>query len=84
MKALFETISGEVAGGRLASSAQHPRATSFPTLAPLPQPMPQPISSTSFLDTPDALLEGLRCFTAYRPLPDQNFPSGKITEPWLQ
>src|SRR5260370_30020619 len=30
---------------------------------------PQPIPSSSFLDNPGALLEGLRCFTAFRPLP---------------
>ena len=83
MNILLETRSREVKGGRFASSAQPPRATNFPTPAPLPQPTPQPISSASFLETPGALLEGLR-FTAYRPLPDRNLLSGETLEPWLQ
>src|SRR5712692_8609362 len=45
-------------------SAQPPCATSvlLPWTSSLRQP--QPIPSCSFLDDPDALLEGLRCFTA--------------------
>jgi len=84
MKLLQETISREVAGGRLASSAQPPRATSFPPPPSSPQLAPQPIPSTPFLETSGALLEGLRCFTAYRPLPDQNFMIGKTLKPVLQ
>lgn len=63
------TLSRPVAGGRLASSAQPPRAHLFfaPWLSS--RHTPQPFPSTSFLDTPNALLEGLRCFTAFRPLP---------------
>jgi len=59
----------EVAGGRLASSAQPPRATSiFPhRLSPgfTPQPFPMDLAN----GTTSALQEGLRCFTAFRPLP---------------
>src|SRR5882762_10163072 len=54
----------KVAGGHLASSAQPPRATSFFSPSPSSLRRPQPFPSTSFLDNPDALLEGLRCFTA--------------------
>ena len=84
MKLLQETTSKEVAGGRLASSAQPPRATSSLTPPSSPQLTPQPIPSPPFLETPGALLEGLRCFTAYRPLPDQNFMTGKTLKPVLQ
>ena len=58
----------EVAGSRLATSAQPPRATS--TFAPTTpsQPTPQPTRSFVLLDKPDALLEGLHCSTASRPL----------------
>jgi hypothetical protein len=61
----------EVAGGRLASSAQPPRATSiFPHRSSrsfTPQPFPLDLAS----GTNGALLEGLRCFTASRPLPTE-------------
>ena len=57
-----------VAGGRLASSAQPPRATTPAAHRRLTQPASQPFRPISFLDTPVALLEGLRCFTAFRPL----------------
>lgn len=61
----------EVAGGRLASSAQPPRATSvFPhRLSPsfTPQPFPSDLAS----GTNSALLEGLRCLTASRPFPTE-------------
>jgi len=67
MKVLQETTSKEVAGGRLASSAQPPRATSFPTPPSSSQLTPQPIPSTPFLETPGALLEGLRCFYGLPP-----------------
>ncbi len=59
----------EVAGGRLASSAQPPRATFiFPHRSSrsfTPQPFPLDLAT----GTNGALLEGLRCFTASRPLP---------------
>ena len=57
-----------VAGGRLASSAQPPRAPSAAAQRLLLQPASQPFRSPYFLDEPCALLEGLRCFTAFRPL----------------
>jgi hypothetical protein len=57
-----------VAGGRLASSAQPPRATSRFTHRHSTRRAPQPFPRAFFLDTPDALREGLRCFTAFRPL----------------
>lgn len=59
----------EVAGGRLASSAQPPRATLFSTHRLLTSSTPQPFRSISYHDTQVALLEGLRCFPASRPLP---------------
>ena len=62
------TQTQEVAGGRLATSAQPPRVPSFSPLWFPSSPTPQPISAVPVLDTPDALLEGLRCFTASRPL----------------
>jgi hypothetical protein len=65
----FSARTKAVAGGRLASSAQPPRATSAFTHRTSSQHGPQPFPSASFLDTPDALLEGLRRFTAFRPLP---------------
>ena len=84
MKILLQPTSTEVAGGRLASSAQPPRAPSFFTLGPSHQPTPQPFSSAPFLDTPGALLEGLRRFTAFRPLPEQTFLFGKASRPILR
>ena len=66
-----------VAGGRLASSAQPPRATPVFTLSFFSQRTPQPFPSVSFLDTPGALLEGLRCFTAFRPLPNDSRKEGR-------
>ena len=70
------THTKETAGGRLASSAQPPRATSVFLPWPSSLRQPQPIPSSSFLDNPGALLEGLRCFTAFRPLPrNQRFSS---------
>ena len=62
-------IRSQVAGERLASSAQPPRASSFFLHWPLSLQRPQPVTSTFFLDSPCALLEGLRCFPASRPLP---------------
>ena len=62
-----------VAGGRLASPAQPPRSMVPFTHRPPSQHGPQPFPSTSFLDSPDALLKGLRCFTAFlRPLPAES------------
>jgi hypothetical protein len=68
MKKLRPCFELRVAGGRLASSAQPPRATSHSAHRLLTRPTPQPFRSISFLDTTGALLEGLRCFPAFRPL----------------
>ncbi len=59
----------EVAGSRLATPAQPPRATSAFTRMAFSQRTAQPTRSLVLLDKPDALLEGLRCFTASCPLP---------------
>jgi hypothetical protein len=52
----------EVAGGRNATSAQPPHATLVPATKVSSPPTPHPIRSSSLLDTPGALLEGLRCY----------------------
>ena len=67
-----------VAGGRLASSAQPPRATPVFTRLLSSERTPQPFPSIFFLDPPGALLEGLRCFTAFRPLPNDGEEPSKI------
>ena len=64
----FHSLRVGVAGGRLASSAQPPRATSFFSRNISSAHTPQPTRSVLLVDTPGALLEGLRCFTASRPL----------------
>jgi hypothetical protein len=69
MRCIAESPKEPVTGGRLASSAQPPRATSALTHRFLARQTPQPFPSAPFLDTPGALLEGLRCFPAVRPLP---------------
>ena len=68
MRIRVHTQPQEVAGGHLASSAQPPRATSiFPhRLSPAFTPQPFPLDLAS--ETNGALLEGLRCFPAFRPL----------------
>jgi hypothetical protein len=60
----------EVAGGRLATSAQPPRATPTPDTNVSSEHTPHPIRTVLPFDTPGALREGLRCFTALRPLPE--------------
>ena len=60
----------EVAGGRLATSAQPPRATRSPAAQVSCQHALYPIRPIVPLDTPGALREGLRCSTASRPLPE--------------
>jgi hypothetical protein len=52
----------KVAGGRSATSAQPPHATLVPATTISSPPTPHPIGSPSLLDTPSALLEGLRCY----------------------
>jgi hypothetical protein len=74
----------EVTCGLLASSAQPSRAASFLILRPSLPPPPQPTTSASFFDIPGALPEGLWCFTAFRPLPVQDFFSGKDLEALLR
>jgi hypothetical protein len=69
MKSPIQLLSEEVAVRHLATSAQPPRAT-FPfDVWSSSQPAPHPFPSSSALDTPGALLEGLRCFPAAFPLP---------------
>jgi hypothetical protein len=68
----LQHLNQEVAGSRLATSAQPRRATSAFSPVVSSQPTPQPIRSFLLLDKPDALLEGLRCFTAFRPLPSRH------------
>jgi hypothetical protein len=65
-----------VACRRLASSAQPPRATASSPHRFSTRPTPQPTRSISFLDTPGALREGLRYFTAFRPLPNPRRDEG--------
>jgi hypothetical protein len=71
MRTGVHTQPQEVAGGRLASSAQPPRATSvFPhRLSASFTPQPFPLDPAT--ETNGALLEGLRCLTASRPLPTE-------------
>jgi hypothetical protein len=59
----------EVAGDRLATSAQPPHVTPTLTVTLRSELTPHPVRSLSLLDTPDVLREGLRCSTAPRPLP---------------
>jgi hypothetical protein len=58
----------EVAVRHRATSAQPPRATSLFPQWFSSQHAPQPFPSTVVLDTPGALLEGLRCCPAAYPL----------------
>jgi hypothetical protein len=67
----------EVAGGRLATPSQPPRATPTHTAKASYQRTPQPIRSGLLLDTAGALQEGLRCSPASRPLPTPTFGQGK-------
>jgi hypothetical protein len=70
MKAPLRTRTEEVAGGRLATSAQPPRATPIPASSASSQCTRPPIGSFVLPYTRDALEEGLRCLTAYPPLPE--------------
>ena len=73
----------EVAGGRLASSAQPPRTPSSFSPGLSSPHAPQPSRSTLLADTPGALRESLRCFTASRPLPRNEQAYGKTSQPFL-
>jgi hypothetical protein len=69
MNSLVQIRSEEVAVRHRATSAQPPRAA-FPFhLWSSSQHAPHPSPSTAILDTPGALLEGLRCCPAACPLP---------------
>src|ERR1700738_1241251 len=77
------TQAEDLAGSRLAMSAQPPR-----TMSPLSQDVfsrhaPQPTRLIVPLETPGALLEGLRCLTASRPLPTPNEFQGKTMTRFL-
>ncbi len=62
------TQTEDLTGSRLATSAQPPRTTSPFSLHVSSQHAPQPMRLIVPLETPGALLEGLRCLTASRPL----------------
>src|SRR5216684_9089172 len=77
---------------RSRAGASHPRPNLRAPLLPScpglpPYDSPQPVPSSSFLDNPDALLDGLRCFTAFRPLPQEHHvfinPTKKRNSPLL-
>jgi hypothetical protein len=67
----------EVAGGRLTTSSQPPRATLTLAARASYPPTPYPIRSGLLLDTPGALREGPRCSPASRPLPAPTHGQGK-------
>src|SRR6267143_1556306 len=73
----------EPGGSRLATSAQPPRATSPFSLCVSSQHAPQPMRFIVPFETPGALLEGLRCLTASRPLPTPNEFQGKTMPRFL-
>src|SRR5580692_1984748 len=77
------TQAEELAGSRLATSAQPPRTTSPFSLHVSSQHAPQPMRLIVPLETPGALLEGLRCLTASRPLPPPNESLGKTMPRFL-
>ncbi len=62
---------------RLATSAQPPRTTSPFSLHVSSQHTPQPMRLIVPLENPGALLEGLRCLTASRPLQTRKEFQGK-------
>jgi hypothetical protein len=72
MKARF---SEPFAGGRLASSGGRRKSEDWSGARRWGRGTPQPFPSMSFLDTPGALREGLRCFTAFRLLSSRDFVS---------
>jgi hypothetical protein len=76
MKGRPHTQTQAVAGSCLATSSQAPRATlTLAAKASYPR-APHPTRSGSLLDTPGALLEGLRCSPASRPLPTPTHAQG--------
>ena len=84
MNARTDTQTPTVAGGRLATSAQPPRATLTLAANVSNQRTPLPTRSILPLDTPDALREGLRCSTASRPLPARTGFQGETSPRFLE
>ena len=70
MRARVPRHTEEVAGGRLGASAQPPRAPGAPVRFASSQSAALPNRSIELFDPAGALQEGLRPFTAHRPLPD--------------
>ena len=77
------TQTEELAGSRLATSAQPPRTTSPFFLHVSSEHAPQPMRLVVPLETPGALLEGLRCLTVSRPLPTRKEFQGKTMSRFL-
>jgi hypothetical protein len=71
-----------VAGGRLATSAQPPRATPILDSQVSSELTQHPICSFLPLDDPGALRVGLHCLTASRPLPIHTLLGGKPRQPF--
>jgi hypothetical protein len=67
----------KVADGRLATSAQPPRATPMLDSQVSSEAAPHPIRSLLLPDDPGALRVGLNCSTASRPLPTRTLHLGK-------
>jgi len=77
MNGIFSNRMKRVAVGRLASSSLSPRVTLLVTLRLSSRHTPRPFPSASSHDAPDALLGGLPCFKAFRPLRLQNLFRGE-------
>ena len=71
-----------VAGGRLATSAQPPRATPILDSHVSSEFTQHLARSFSLLDDPGALRVGLHCLTASRPLPTRTLLGGKPRQPF--
>lgn len=84
MSARTDMQTPTVAGGRLATSAQPPRATLALPANVSNQRTPPSARSLLPLDTPDALREGLRCSTASRPLPARPGFQGETSPRFLE
>jgi hypothetical protein len=83
MRLRVHTRTKEVAGGRLAASAQLHRATSFFHPGSSSFRAPQPITRVFALRTNGARREGLRSFPAFRPLQEDEEARGKGFGPSL-
>jgi len=73
MRAIVRTQTEELAGSRLATSAQPPCATRPPAANAACEPTPCPVRSVPLVRTPGALRQGLRCLTAPCLLPGKIF-----------